>query len=228
MSAFTEIQKEVHQAHPLRQPHLAKIQKLRGGRAVVSLFISFFGEFPLMSKDADMVEEVLSNADCSKGVTLILDAPGGDGLAAERMVRVCRSYSKKDFETIVPARAKSAATMVCLGSDRILLSPTSELGPIDPQVYYDNHWVAAHHMVKTYEELFNAAVSLTTGKIEPYLQQLAKFDPIEIRALQSAAKLSEDIAILSLQNGMMKGKTVDEIKKLIEPFTDHVWSLEEV
>ena len=59
---------------------------------------------------------------------LIIDAPGGDGLAAERLIEVCRSYTKKDFETIVPARAKSAATMVCLGSDRILLKPNFRVG----------------------------------------------------------------------------------------------------
>jgi ClpP class serine protease len=30
--------------------------------------------------------------------------------------------------------AKSAATMICLGSNAIYMSKTSELGPIDPQV----------------------------------------------------------------------------------------------
>ena len=83
MSAFTEILKEMNQDHSLRKPHLEKIKELRGGRAIVSFFISFFSAYPLIYKDADMVEEVLSNTDCTKGVTLILDAPGGDGLAAK-------------------------------------------------------------------------------------------------------------------------------------------------
>ncbi|MGA7725905.1 MAG: hypothetical protein WCA95_11550 [Opitutaceae bacterium] len=219
MSAFTEIQKEINQTHDLRKPHLEKISKLRGNRAVVSLFITFFGDYPLMSKDSDMVEEVLSNADCSNGISLIIDAPGGDGLAAERLIQVCRSYTKKDFETIVPARAKSAATMVCLGSDRILLSPTSELGPIDPQVYYEDGWVAAYHLVKTYDELFAAAVS-TTGKIEPYLQQLTKFDAVVINDLRAATKLSESIAVTSLKTSMLKGKDEVQIRKMIERFTN--------
>jgi hypothetical protein len=147
-SVFSEIRKEVNQSQPLRRPYLDKIQKLRDGRTVVSFFITFWRDYPLSHADADMVEEVLCNMDCSKGITLILDAPGGDGLAAERMIQVCRSYSGADFETIVPARAKSAATMVCMGADRILMSPTSELGPIDPQVYFgpeesSKSWVAA-------------------------------------------------------------------------------------
>src|SRR2546430_2367632 len=177
MAAYSEILKEIHQQHELRKPLLKKIADLRNGRAVVSFFISFGYELPLSHQDADMIEEVLTDADTSKGVTLILDAPGGDGLAAERIIQICRQYSKKDFETIVPARAKSAATMVCLGSDRILMSPTSELGPIDPQEPMKLHgdrweWVAAYHAIKTYDNLLNRAVKLKSGHIEPYLQQL--------------------------------------------------------
>jgi ClpP class serine protease len=149
-SALIAIGREVNQTHELRKPLLEKLQKLREGRAIVSFFIGFQSNVPLMQSDADMIEEVLCNTDTSRGLTLILDAPGGDGLAAERIIRACRSYTKKDFEAIVPARAKSAATMVCLGADRILMGKTSELGPIDPQVPMKLHgdrveWVAAHY-----------------------------------------------------------------------------------
>jgi hypothetical protein len=219
---FAQIQKETSQVHALRKPSLEKIKKLRGGRAVVSFFVSFYGGYPLNQGDADMLEEILGNTDCSHGVTLILDAPGGDGLAAERMIQVCKSYSKADFETIVPARAKSAATMVCLGSDRILMSPTSELGPIDPQVYAgsekEGRWMAAHHIIKTYDELFGAAVGLKDGQIEPYLQQLKNLNAVEIQELRSAKSLATNIATSSLQASMLKGKTENEIHKLIEPF----------
>jgi Serine dehydrogenase proteinase len=221
---FSQIQKETAQAHPLRKPLLEKIRELRGGRAVVSFHVTFYGDFPLHQKDADMLEEILGNTDCSKGVTLILDAPGGDGLAAERMIQICRSYSKVDFETIVPARAKSAATMVCLGSDRILMSPTSELGPVDPQVYVgsegEGRWMAAHHIVKTYDELFNAAINLQNGQIEPYLQQLKNLNAVDIQELKSQQLLAENIAISSLQRSMMKGKSDDDIRKSIRPFID--------
>ncbi|MFH0909066.1 MAG: hypothetical protein V1929_09915 [bacterium] len=118
-SAFESTQKEVTQDHSIRRPLIQKIQELRAGRLVISFFISFQSRAPLGSEDANMIEEVLVNSDTSKGVTLLLDAPGGDGLAAERIIQLCKKYSKGDFETIVPARAKSAATMVCLGSDRM-------------------------------------------------------------------------------------------------------------
>ena len=221
---FSAIQKETSQSHDLRKPYLKKIGALRGGRAVVSCFITFYGEYPLHQKDADMLEEILAHSDRSKGVTLILDAPGGDALAAERIIQICRNYSGNDFETIVPARAKSAATMVCLGADKILMSRTSELGPIDTQVYMGDEksgrWLAAHHIITTYDKLFSDAVALQQGQIEPYLQQLGRLNAVEIQELKSQQALGLKIAASSLQRGMLKGKTDTEIEKLIEPFTN--------
>ncbi|HFD31269.1 MAG TPA: hypothetical protein ENJ28_00955 [Gammaproteobacteria bacterium] len=221
---FKAINKETSQDPCLRKPYLEEITRLRDGRTVVSFFISFYAEAPLSQEDADMIEEVLLNIDNSKGVSLILDAPGGDGLAAERIIQICRSYSKGDFECIVPARAKSAATMVCLGADQIVMSLTSELGPIDPQVPYDvgfgPRWMAAHHIVKTYENLFNDAVKLEGGDIAPYLQQLSNFNAVYIEQLRTASELSKSIAISSLKNGMLLGEDDDSIRERIKPFTD--------
>lgn len=227
-NTFKTVHKEISQAAELRRPYLEAIEKARDGRTLVSFFISFYSPIPLSQEDADQLEEVLANSDCEKGITLLLDAPGGDGLAAERIINICRSYSKNgDFETIVAARAKSAATMVCLGSDRILMSPTSELGPIDPQVPMDlrgtgnEDWVAAHHITSAYDDLFSKATTLPPdGRIEPYLQQLQKFSAVNISQLKTASKLAENIAVKSLMNGMLKGKSENDVKKLIKPFTD--------
>jgi len=223
-SAFTLTQAEVSQLHSRRQPLIKEIQDLREGRLLISFFISFHSRSPLGPEDANMIEEVLVNSDTSQGVTLLLDAPGGDALAAERIINLCRKYSKKDFETIVPARAKSAATMVCLGSDRILMGATSELGPIDPQIPMKIgdmwEWVGAHHIIRTYDDLMAKAVALQQGHIEPYLQQLAQFNATQIQMLRSATKLAESIAVSSLKRGMMKKKSVAAIRARIKCFTD--------
>lgn len=220
------MQRELSQAPELRHPYLRAISEARGGRTVVSFFMSFYTSIPLMPEDADQIEEILCNANIEKGITLLLDAPGGDGLTAERIIKICKSYSKGDFETIVPARAKSAATMVCLGSDRILMSATSELGPIDPQVLIDldgtgkPDWVAAHYVTKTYDQLFTDATNLKNGHIEPFLQQLAKFNAVQIQEWRAATGLAEHIAVGALQRGMLMGRSDQEVKDLIRPFTD--------
>jgi len=193
-------------------------------RPVISFFTSF--RYPVMieDKDADMLEGVLQKTDLSNGLALILNSPGGDGLAAERIINLCRSYSKKgEYWAIVPAKAKSATTMICFGSSKIIMGPASELGPIDPQLTFVDpktkrvSWFSVFNIIKSYEDLFKRATK-EKGNLEPYLQQLAKYDEREIKELKSALALSEDIAIKSLGSGMMKGTKNETIKKKIRIF----------
>ena len=66
-------------------------------------------------------------------IDLLLQSPGGDIDIAEKLVYLCRARAKA-FRMIVPESAKSAATLIALAGDVIVMSDTSELGPIDPQV----------------------------------------------------------------------------------------------
>jgi hypothetical protein len=64
---------------------------------------------------------------------LILLSPGGSAEAAESIVE----YLRKRFDHIrvfVPVAAMSAATMLALAADEIVLGQHSQLGPIDPQL----------------------------------------------------------------------------------------------
>jgi len=134
MSGYSKILQETEQDLQTRIALYKRLTSLLDGRAIFSFFTSF--RFPVMieDKDVDMLEELLSCSDCKKGIALIINSPGGDALAAERLIRVGRKYSGENFVAVVPRMAKSAATMVCLGADKILMGQTSEIGPIDPQV----------------------------------------------------------------------------------------------
>lgn len=75
--------------------------------------------------------EAVSNIQERK-LDLILHSPGGSAEAAESIV----DYLRTRFEHIrvfVPVAAMSAATMMALGADEIVLGAHSQLGPIDPQ-----------------------------------------------------------------------------------------------
>jgi len=66
-------------------------------------------------------------------VDLMLQSPGGDIDVAEKIVYMLKSRAKS-FRVIVPESAKSAATLLALAADEIVMGYTSELGPIDPQI----------------------------------------------------------------------------------------------
>ena len=121
------------QQHELRKPLLRKMKR-HYGRPVVSFFTSHLHPVNIEDSDVDALENLLLHLDLSDGLMLYIDSPGGSPLAAERIIKMCRSYSGTgEFWAFVAGKAKSAATMICLGASKIIMSETAELGPVDPQ-----------------------------------------------------------------------------------------------
>ena len=67
------------------------------------------------------------------GVDLLLETPGGYTDTTEKLCAMLRSMAP-DLRVVVPRRAKSNGTLMALASKEILMSSTSELGPIDPSL----------------------------------------------------------------------------------------------
>jgi len=67
---------------------------------------------------------------------LFLVSNGGNGVVPWRLVSLFREFSK-EFRVLIPYRAYSAATLLALGADQIVMHPFGELGPIDPSVSND-------------------------------------------------------------------------------------------
>lgn len=75
--------------------------------------------------------EAVSNVH-EKNLDLILHSPGGQAEAAESIVDYLRSRFDH-IRVFVPIAAMSAATMVALSANEIVMGQHSQLGPIDPQ-----------------------------------------------------------------------------------------------
>lgn len=67
------------------------------------------------------------------GVALLIDSPGGLATSAYRFARVLQKRCG-GFVAMVPRYAKSAATLVCLGAQSIVMGDYAELGPLDAQI----------------------------------------------------------------------------------------------
>ena len=226
-SAWAKVSDETRQGWNLRKNSLEKLESSLGGK-VILYFTDFRNEKVMISDlDAEMIENMLSiEHEEGKKIFLILNSAGGIGLAAERIVNVCRAYSGGQFEVIVPHMAKSAATLICFGATCIHMSPTAELGPVDPQVKYvdDNgqeQWISAEEYIKSYEQLMKQATSSKTGRVEAIVQQLVRYDTRYIERLKSAQALSEKISIKLLKSGMMSKLTEKTIKGKITDFLIH-------
>lgn len=89
-------------------------------------------------EDVFVIENLLSVPSDKHDLVLVLHSNGGFSLSAERIIEVCRNYCKQrndgsQFYVFIPKKAKSAATILALGADKIFLRDTAELGPVDPQ-----------------------------------------------------------------------------------------------
>ena len=79
---------------------------------------------PLLSKQLETI------GSCEK-ISLFLYTSGGDMLAPVRIVKLIRNHCR-NFEVLVPYKAHSAGTLICLGADKIVMGKLGELTPVDP------------------------------------------------------------------------------------------------
>lgn len=219
----SKIQQETNQTHPTRISLYEELEE-HLGLPVISFYTSFSYPVMISDDDAKMLEDILQSLNLGNGFYLMINSPGGRALAAERIINICRSFSGTgEFRGIVPSKAKSAATMVCLGASELLVSDTSELGPVGPQI--PNHGegpvdrYSVRRLVQGYEDLFQEAVE-TDGHLEPYLQQLERYDDRDITELRSHLHLSEEISVQSLSESMMSGVDPSEIEERVEVFLE--------
>lgn len=81
--------------------------------------------------DKEGFREVLRGLDAT-GIDILLHSPGGQAEAAEAIVKLLR-VKKRHIRFLIPNLAQSAATMLAMAGDEIVMDTDAELGPIDPQ-----------------------------------------------------------------------------------------------
>lgn len=116
-----------------KQPLIKKIEAARHSRVVT--YVTSDRQGPVNARVAMDVIPVMSRQlreiGATENIDLFLYSTGGDTLVPWRLVSMAREYCRK-FSVLVPYKAHSAATMIALGADEIVMSNLSELSPIDP------------------------------------------------------------------------------------------------
>lgn len=117
---------------------IKKIEATRGTK-VVSYVTGTRGNLNFQIA-MDSLRKIFEHIKDTKGkevsIDLFIHSNGGDGIVPWKLVTLIRDYAKK-FSVIVPHRAFSAATLIALGADEIVMHPMGMLGPTDPTVKND-------------------------------------------------------------------------------------------
>ena len=102
--------------------------------------------------------DLLHNVPPNHNVDLLLHTKGGNIDAAEKLMEMLRKLvDSAKLRIIVPEFAKSAGTVMVLGADSVVMSDTSELGPIDPQTPLFGRWQSVQNYLDAYEEHYEDA-----------------------------------------------------------------------
>lgn len=113
-----------------------KIQDLRGSNVLVY----FTGDRqPIVSRIAEdavrpLYKHLLGLTELAakrQKIDLFLYSRGGDVSVPWRIVTMIREFCE-EFCVLIPYKAHSAATMISLGADQIVMGKKAELSPIDP------------------------------------------------------------------------------------------------
>lgn len=152
--------------------------------------------------------DLLHNVIPGTPIDLLLHSPGGNIDAAEKLITLIRKRAgNAPVRVIVPDYAKSAATLMALGADAIVMSDSSELGVIDPQIDMPN---ANGHLqslsAQSYLDAFHLhAKNLKDNPEDPVAHlMLSKMEPTTVRKLERMTKRSRAIAEALLATAMIK------------------------
>lgn len=180
---------------------------------------------PLLNKQLEKIGK------CKK-ISLFLYTSGGDMLAPVRIVKLIRNHCE-EFEVLVPYKAHSTGTLICLGADKIVMGKLGELTPVDPSTGHpfnpqnpSNPQQKLEISVEDLNSYFLFAKEKAGVKDdqmdEVYKLLVDKLHPLSIgnayRAYRMARMLTE--RLLSLHMDIEKEK--DKVKKIVKEITGDI------
>lgn len=122
---------------------------------------------------------------------VLVHSPGGVAEAAESIVYQLRAKFT-NIRFIIPAFAKSAATMLVMSGDEILMDRDAELGPIDPQMRTQNGFSPAEAIQEQFKKAQDE-LKEDPSKIQSWLPILAPLGPSLLIDAQHAIDLSKEM-----------------------------------
>lgn len=155
-------------------------------------------------------------------ISLLLHTRGGDTMAAWSIINLLKQFCD-DYEVIVPLRALSAGTLMCLGARSVVMTKQAMLGPIDPSV--NNPLNPAHpqnknvmlpvsvELLQGYFELAETELGISDQehKTAIYLKLVDRLHPLVLGQAFRARSQIQTLARKLLNDGRIEETKVEKI-----------------
>jgi hypothetical protein len=117
-----------------RKAKYAELEKDRASRVIAYITSDRPGlETEIHPEVYDLFTNHLDLIGVQKKISLYLYTRGGSTLTAWSLVNLIRQFCD-EFEVVIPSKAHSAGTLICLGANRIVMTKQATIGPIDPSI----------------------------------------------------------------------------------------------
>lgn len=138
--------------NPLKEK-LAEIEKLRQSR-VILYHLQGQPQAPKPMDDGDILPlyHLLRQLGSVSRLDLVLYASGGPIVVAHKLAHLLRSYAP-EVNVLVPYKARSSATLLCLAANEIVMGPLAELSPLDPHLGSGTEGIAGSPLMISAEEV---------------------------------------------------------------------------
>lgn len=216
------------QAIPLNELRMAsyvRIEELRGRPLLVYASAFLNNQLPRQAPifiDHSDIDGFTDLVGCipseEKKVDVLLLSPGGSAEATERIVELLRErFDEVDF--LVPHSAFSAATMMALSGNKIILHPSASLGPIDPQI--NNR--PARSIQRGFQNVRDLLKKEGPDALPAYIPLIEKYTLELLEICQDSLDLSKELAGLWLGRYMFGGdaEAQDRIDAAVEYFSSY-------
>ncbi len=153
---------------------------------------------------------------------VLIHSPGGSAEAAETIVEEIRRKFPGHVRFIVPSYAKSAATMMVMSGNIILMDEDAELGPIDPQFFTRNGVVPGEAIKQQFEKAAKDILS-DPKRAQVWYPIMQMLGPGLLAQCDNASQLSINLVTDWLTKYMFNGQ-VDgpaKAKKIADYLSDH-------
>jgi hypothetical protein len=199
------------------QEVLARIQRRVGG-TLLTYWTSPSGS--VCDNDVMAMHEVLEATGPQDRLTLFVKSDGGSGMASLRMIHLLRRYTRR-LTVAAPLNCASAATMLALGADTILMGPLSYLTAVDTSLEHDlspvdhtNNLVAvSNDEVDRVIRLWKETRGRDKDSVNPYQELYKYLHPLVIGALDRASSLSLMLCREILGYHLRDAKKADRISR---------------
>ena len=173
--------------------------------------------------DIQGLMEAVSNIE-ERELDLVLHSPGGSAEAAESLVE----YLRMRFDHIrvfVPVAAMSAATMIALSADELVLGQHSQLGPIDPQFIISTPEGSRSAPAKAILNQFEKAKGecKTPENLAAWMPILRTYSPGLLTQCQDSQRLASEMVAGWLKRYMLSGQqdSAGRSKSIADWFADY-------